>query len=141
MVYSMRRKRWSAGQYRTTPRGLVSGYTGRATRAVLPYMRRQRSGHVINMSSIGGYASSPGWGVYCATKFAVEALTESLAVELAPLGIHATVVEPGYFRTDFLDDSSLVKTKRQIDDYAATTLSRGSFQGGQVLYLAIRHLF
>jgi len=104
-------------------------------------MRRQRSGHVINMSSIGGYASSPGWGVYCATKFAVEALTESLAVELAPLGIHATVVEPGYFRTDFLDDSSLVKTKRQIDDYAATTLSRGSFQGGQVLYLAIRHLF
>jgi NAD(P)-dependent dehydrogenase (short-subunit alcohol dehydrogenase family) len=90
------------------------------TRAILPYMRRQRSGHVINISSIGGYASSPGWGVYCATKFAVEALTESLAIELAPLGIHATVVEPGYFRTNFLDDSSLVRTKSQIDDYDAT---------------------
>src|SRR5215510_15754763 len=50
------------------------------TRAVLPYMRKQRRGHVINVSSIGGYESYPGWGVYCATKFAVEALTESLAL-------------------------------------------------------------
>ena len=72
------------------------------TRAVLPYMRSRRFGHIINMSSIGGYASSPGWGVYCATKFAVEGVSEALSIELAPLGIHATVVEPGYFRTDFL---------------------------------------
>jgi NAD(P)-dependent dehydrogenase (short-subunit alcohol dehydrogenase family) len=49
------------------------------TRAVLPYMRQQRSGRVINMSSVGGYAASPGWGVYCSTKFAVEGLTEALA--------------------------------------------------------------
>src|SRR5262249_60189256 len=90
------------------------------TRAVLPLMRRQGRGHVINMSSIGGYASYPGWGVYCATKFAVEALTESLAAELAPLGIFATVVEPGFFRTDFLDARSLVATKQRIDDYDAT---------------------
>ena len=55
------------------------------TRAVLPYMRKQRSGHIINMSSIGGYASYAGWGVYCATKFAVEGISEALSLELAPL--------------------------------------------------------
>ena len=78
------------------------------TRAVLPHLRMQGSGHILNISSIGGYASHAGWGVYCATKFAVEALTEALAMELAPLGIHATVVEPGFFRTDFLSSTSLV---------------------------------
>ncbi len=62
---------------------------------------------------------SPGWGVYCATKFAVEGLSEALAAELAPLGIKATVVEPGYFRTDFLDERSLA-TVAPIEDYAAT---------------------
>jgi NAD(P)-dependent dehydrogenase (short-subunit alcohol dehydrogenase family) len=92
----------------------------RVTRSVLPHMRHQRSGHVMNVSSIGGYASYPGWGVYCATKFAVEALTESLAYELAPIGVHATVIEPGFFRTDFLDASSLVSTTAQIGDYAET---------------------
>jgi NAD(P)-dependent dehydrogenase (short-subunit alcohol dehydrogenase family) len=91
------------------------------TRAVLPVMRRQRSGHVINMSSIGGYRSAAGFGVYCATKFAVEGLTEALHAELAPLGVHATVVEPGYFRTDFLDASSLLVGKEIIGDYDATS--------------------
>ena len=90
------------------------------TRAVLPHMRRAGKGHVINISSIGGYAAYAGWGVYGATKFAVEGLTEALAMELAPLGIHATVVEPGFFRTDFLDDTSLVRTRRELSDYAAT---------------------
>jgi NAD(P)-dependent dehydrogenase (short-subunit alcohol dehydrogenase family) len=90
------------------------------TRAVLPYMREQRSGHIINVSSIGGYASSAGWGVYCATKFAVEGVSEALSIELAPLGIHATVVEPGYFRTDFLSAQSLSSTAARIDDYADT---------------------
>lgn len=89
------------------------------TRAVLPHMRRQRSGHVINFSSIGGYKAYPGWGVYGATKFAVEGLTEALAAELAPLGIKATVVEPGFFRTDFLDGQSLAVAE-PIADYAAT---------------------
>jgi NAD(P)-dependent dehydrogenase (short-subunit alcohol dehydrogenase family) len=88
------------------------------TRAVLPQMREQRSGHVINLSSIGGYSAAfPGWGVYCATKFAIEGISESLAVELAPLGIKVTVVEPGFFRTDFLDDSSLSKVQQPIGDY------------------------
>ncbi|MCE5988711.1 oxidoreductase [Pseudomonas sp. LM20] len=90
------------------------------TRAVLPHMRRQRSGHVINISSLGGYQAYMGWGVYGSTKFAVEGISEALHQELAPLGIKVTVVEPGFFRTDFLDDQSLVKTALELPDYAAT---------------------
>jgi NAD(P)-dependent dehydrogenase (short-subunit alcohol dehydrogenase family) len=70
------------------------------SRAALPHMRRQGSGHIINISSIGAVQAYVGWGVYGATKFAVEGLTEAMAQELAPLGIHATVVQPGFFRTD-----------------------------------------
>ena len=98
------------------------------TRAVLPYMRKRRSGHIVNMSSVGGYASYyPGWGVYCATKFAVEGISEALSVELAPLGIHATIVEPGFFRTDFLSAQSLSSTAARIDDYADTVGKMRSF--------------
>jgi NAD(P)-dependent dehydrogenase (short-subunit alcohol dehydrogenase family) len=93
-------------------------------------MRRQRSGHVINISSVGGYKAYAGWGVYGATKFAVEGLTEALAMELAPLGIHATVVEPGFFRTDFLDASSLVKTRLSLEDYTETVGEMRSFAAG-----------
>ncbi|MBY4947242.1 SDR family NAD(P)-dependent oxidoreductase [Cupriavidus respiraculi] len=100
------------------------------TRAVLPRMRRQGSGHVINISSLGGYAAYAGWGVYGATKFAVEGITEALAQEVGPLGIHATVVEPGFFRTDFLNDNSLVSTAAQIDDYAATVGAMRDFSAG-----------
>jgi NAD(P)-dependent dehydrogenase (short-subunit alcohol dehydrogenase family) len=97
----------------------VFGLLG-VTRAVLPHMRRQRSGHIINLSSVGGYTGYPGWGVYGATKFAVEGISEALAGEVAPLGIHVTVVEPGFFRTDFLDETSLAQTAQQIDDYRET---------------------
>jgi NAD(P)-dependent dehydrogenase (short-subunit alcohol dehydrogenase family) len=100
------------------------------TRAVLPHMRKQRSGHVINMSSVGGYSAYQGWGVYGSTKFAVEGLTEALAAELAPLGVHATVVEPGFFRTDFLNDNSLVSTRQQIADYAETVGVARDFAAG-----------
>jgi NAD(P)-dependent dehydrogenase (short-subunit alcohol dehydrogenase family) len=89
-------------------------------RAVLPVMRRQRSGHVVNISSMGGFSQSPGWGVYGATKFAVEGLSESLHSELAPLGVKVTIVEPGSFRTDFLDVSSLHTEETVIGDYAGT---------------------
>ena len=88
------------------------------TRAVLPSMRARRAGHVINISSLGGVRSAAGFGVYCSTKFAVEGLTEALHAELAPLGIHATAVEPGYFRTEFLDTASLSVSPRVLDDYA-----------------------
>ena len=90
------------------------------TRAVLPHMRAQRSGRVINISSIGGYQAYVGWGVYGSTKFAVEGISEALHQELAPLGIHATVVEPGFFRTDFLDEQSLIKTALVLPDYDET---------------------
>jgi NAD(P)-dependent dehydrogenase (short-subunit alcohol dehydrogenase family) len=90
------------------------------TRAVLPHMRQRRSGHIINISSVGGLSGYIGWGVYGATKFAVEGLTESLALELAPLGIHATVVAPGFFRTEFLDAASLTRSSNIIPDYAET---------------------
>lgn len=100
------------------------------TRAVLPHMRRRRSGHVINISSIGGYEAYQGWGVYGATKFAVEGLSEALHQELTPLGIHVTVVEPGFFRTDFLDASSLVTSTNQISDYADTVGVMRDFASG-----------
>ncbi|WP_313333548.1 oxidoreductase [Sphingobium yanoikuyae] len=101
--------------YRTNVFGLLS-----VTRAVLPHMRARRSGRVLNISSIGGYRSAAGFGVYCSAKFAVEGLSEALHDELAPLGIHVTVVEPGYFRTDFLDASSLSVSPAVIEDYAPT---------------------
>ncbi|MCX2545878.1 oxidoreductase [Pseudomonas sp. COW5] len=90
------------------------------TRAVLPHMRARRSGRVINISSIGGYQAYMGWGVYGSTKFAVEGISEALHQELAPLGIQVTVVEPGFFRTDFLDEQSLVKTALVLPDYDET---------------------
>ncbi|WP_426245823.1 oxidoreductase [Nocardioides sp. LHG3406-4] len=89
-------------------------------RAALPTMRAQRSGRIINLSSVGGFVGTPGWGVYNSTKFAVEGLSEALAREVRPLGIHVTLVEPGYFRTDFLDSSSLHTEETVIQDYAET---------------------
>lgn len=91
------------------------------TRAVLPHMRARRSGRVINIGSMGGFAQVPGWGVYGATKFALEGLSEAMGAELAPIGVHVTVVEPGSFRTDFLDGSSLHTAALEIGDYAATS--------------------
>ncbi|MBU8823811.1 oxidoreductase [Mycolicibacterium goodii] len=90
------------------------------TRAVLPGMRERRTGHILNFSSVGGFAGSAGWGVYNGTKFAVEGISEALALELAPLGIQVTIVEPGYFRTDFLDGSSLHFAANALADYAET---------------------
>jgi NAD(P)-dependent dehydrogenase (short-subunit alcohol dehydrogenase family) len=89
------------------------------TRAVAPVLRAQRFGAIVNLSSVGGFAGAPGWGIYAATKFAVEGLSEALHAELAPLGIRVLIVEPGYFRTDFLDSTSLHAAASAIDDYAA----------------------
>lgn len=89
-------------------------------RAVLPVLRAQRSGRIVNISSIGGFVGSPGWGIYNSTKFALEGISEALAREVAPLGITVTIVEPGYFRTDFLDPSSLHTEAAVIEDYAKT---------------------
>jgi len=91
----------------------------RVTRAFLPHLRKQRSGHILNLSSIGGVVASPGMGYYNATKFAVEGISEALAAEVAPLGIRVTIIEPGPFRTDFLGRSGVV-AKTRIADYDAT---------------------
>jgi NAD(P)-dependent dehydrogenase (short-subunit alcohol dehydrogenase family) len=89
------------------------------TKAVLPSLRKQRSGHIVNLSSVGGLIGSPGWGYYNASKFAVEGFSEALAAEVAPLGIHVTIVEPGPFRTDFLGRSG-VEAEQRIADYDQT---------------------
>lgn len=89
------------------------------TKALLPQFRERRSGTIVNFSSIGGLIGSPGWGYYNATKFAVEGLSEALAAELEPLGVHVMVVEPGPFRTDFLGRSGM-EAKQRIADYEPT---------------------
>lgn len=74
----------------------------RIIRAALPHFRAQTSGTILNLSSVGGFHAFPSNGIYCATKFAVECLTEALAQEVAPFNITCAIVEPGYFRTAFL---------------------------------------
>jgi NADP-dependent 3-hydroxy acid dehydrogenase YdfG len=91
----------------------------RVTRAFLPHLRKQRSGHILNLSSIGGVVAGPGGGFYNATKFAVEGISEALAGEVGPLGIRVTIIEPGPFRTDFLGRSGVV-AKTRIADYDGT---------------------
>lgn len=102
----------------------------RVTRAFLPQLRQQRSGHILNLSSIGGLTASPGWGLYQSTKFAVEGLSEALAQELAPLGIRVTIIEPGPFRTDFLGRSG-VEAQTRIDDYRSTADNARAYRAEQ----------
>jgi NAD(P)-dependent dehydrogenase (short-subunit alcohol dehydrogenase family) len=91
----------------------------RVTQAVLPQMREQGSGHIVNLSSIGGLVATAGFGMYNATKFAVEGLSEALAQEVKPLGITVTIVEPGPFRTKFLGKAG-GEAKAKISDYHKT---------------------
>ena len=91
----------------------------RVTQAILPQMRKQGSGHIVNLSSIGGLVATPGFGLYNATKFAVEGLSEALAQEVKPLGITVTIVEPGPFRTKFLGKAG-GEAKAKISDYDKT---------------------
>ncbi|WP_305785641.1 SDR family NAD(P)-dependent oxidoreductase [Symbioplanes lichenis] len=88
-------------------------------RAVLPGMRERGAGHIINVSSILGLTAFPGWGLYCAGKYALEGLTESLAAEVSGFGIRVNLVEPGYTRTDFLRTSSLGLPSGTLDGYEA----------------------
>ncbi|MBK1896708.1 SDR family NAD(P)-dependent oxidoreductase [Chryseobacterium paridis] len=83
----------------------------------LPYLRKQRSGHIINISSIAGFAPGLGWSMYCAAKFAVSGLSEALANDLKPLGINVTNVLPGWFRTNFANTDSIAYNKNGIEDY------------------------
>ena len=91
----------------------------RMTQEVLPHMRKQRNGHILNISSIGGLRSFPGIGFYNASKYAVDGLSESLYKEVAPLGIKVTIIAPSGFRTDWAGRSAKDTTVK-IDDYAGT---------------------
>jgi NAD(P)-dependent dehydrogenase (short-subunit alcohol dehydrogenase family) len=89
-------------------------------RHATPHLRARGQGRVFNISSVGGFTGNfAGWGVYCATKFAVAGLTESYAAEVLEFGIHATVVYPGYFRTDFLTAGSLGTPRQPLPAYQA----------------------
>ena len=105
-------------QFETNVFGLVS-----VTKSVLPGMRSQRRGHIFNISSVGGLVAFAATGYYHATKFAVEALSESLAHEVGTLGIKVTIVEPGALRTDWAG-RSMIESKTVIDDYAETAGQR-----------------
>lgn len=89
------------------------------TQLALPIMRRQKSGHILQISSGAGFKATAGFGIYNATKFALEGFSEALADELKPLGIHVTIVQPGPFRTRFAA-GSLALAKQEIADYTAT---------------------
>jgi len=105
-------------QFETNVFGLLS-----LTRHVLPGMRKRRQGHIVNFSSIGGLLAFAATGYYHATKFAGEGFSESLAMEVAPLGIKVTIIEPGRFRTDWAG-RSVIESKTVIDDYAETSGAR-----------------
>jgi len=88
------------------------------TRAVLPAMRERRAGTIVQITSVGGLMTSPGFGAYCAAKHALEALSESLAAEVAPFGVRVLIVEPGAFRTSLFGGA--FRSMPALDAYAAT---------------------
>ena len=98
----------------------------RVTRAILPQMRQQKSGHIINYSAIGGFTGFPGLGVYSAAKAAVDIMGEALAAEVKPLGINVTILTVGIFRTEFAG-RSLQHTEQVLDAYQETPA--GKFRG------------
>lgn len=87
-------------------------------KALLPFMRQRRQGHIINITSMGGFITMPGISYYCGSKFALEGISETLSKELAPFNIHVTAVAPGSFRTDWAG-RSMVRSARCIADYDA----------------------
>lgn len=91
----------------------------RLTQAVLPLMRERGSGTIVQISSMGGQVAPPGFGAYCSAKFALEAISESLAAEVGPLGIRVLIIEPGAFRTEF-GASRMHRSRNVIDDYTPT---------------------
>lgn len=103
-------------------------------RNVMPYLRQQKSGHIINISSIAGFAPGLGWSIYAATKSAIVGLSEVLAEDVKALGIKVSVVLPGGFRTSFLTEESVVYAANTISEYkevAATRQKFDAFNGAQ----------
>ncbi len=100
------------------------------TRAVLPVMRKQRSGHVVTISSSAGFAGFEYGTAYAASKFGVDGWMESLAPEIEPFGIHTTVVNPGFFRTELLTKESTNYAQKSIEDYAERNAAQREFWEG-----------
>jgi NAD(P)-dependent dehydrogenase (short-subunit alcohol dehydrogenase family) len=100
------------------------------TRAVLPVMRKQRSGHVVTISSLAGFAGAEYTSAYAASKFAIDGWMESLAAEIEPFGIHTTVVNPGFFRTELLTQESTNYAEPSIADYAERSAAMREFFEG-----------
>jgi NAD(P)-dependent dehydrogenase (short-subunit alcohol dehydrogenase family) len=100
------------------------------TRAVLPVMRKQRSGHVVTISSTAGFAGYEYGTAYATSKFAVDGWMESLAPEIAPFGIHTTLVNPGFFRTELLTNESTIYAPASIEDYAERNSAQREFFAG-----------
>ena len=100
------------------------------TRAVLPVMRKQRSGHVVTISSTAGFAAYEGGTAYATSKFAVDGWMESLAPEIAPFGIRTTIVNPGLFRTELLTNESTSYARESIEDYAERNAAQREFFAG-----------
>ncbi len=104
-------------------------------RASIPHLRAARSGHIVNISSILGLTTLPGWGLYSAGKFALNAISEALAGEMADFGVAVSIVEPGYFRTSFLTTDSLALPAETTDAYPAIrqmTQDHLALQGSQL---------
>jgi NAD(P)-dependent dehydrogenase (short-subunit alcohol dehydrogenase family) len=100
------------------------------TRAVLPIMRKNRSGHIISLSSVAGLVGTEYTSAYNASKFALEGWMESLQLEVAPFGIKTTIIEPGYFRTELLEPASTTWSESTIEDYSERSAQlRSAFEG------------
>ena len=94
---------------------------------VIPYFRKQKSGNIINISSIAGFAAGTGWAMYAATKYAVTGISEVMAEDVKEFGVKVTVVAPGAFRTEFLEDSSLVFAEKEIAEYGVVRTSHKKY--------------
>ena len=106
-------------QYDTNVFGVLN-----VVRAVVPYLRKQHSGHIINFSSLFGYGAIPVYALYGSTKFAIEGLSEGLAIELEPFGIKVTALAPGLFRTKFLEGGQYVTSSKTIPEYDNTPVGQ-----------------
>jgi len=109
--------------------------TWNVLRAAIPHLRAARSGHIVNVSSILGLTAMPGWGLYCAGKFALNGMSEALAGEMAEFGVNVSIVEPGYFRTSFLTTDSLALPESTSDAYPGIhemTQNHLALQGSQL---------